>query len=220
MAVLQIIAIDIMLSRDNALFTVMACRKLPSELQKKGIFWDLACAIGLRVVLILFALQLLTLPYLKIVGALLLLWIGIKIMMPEHYFKHSGINSGATLFPVTKIIIMADTVMSLDKVIAVIGASHGSIVLVTFGILISIQIVVWGSKLLLTFIDGFPALITSGAALLGWIVGWMMLTDSAVPAGGARPGPSVSYVFAASGAALVLIFGKLIGTQRLVQPAH
>ena len=219
-AVLQIIAIDIMLGGDNAVVIALACRKLPPAQRKKGIFWGVVGAIGLRVAMIFFALQLLALPYLKIVGALLLLWIGIKLMVPEDDDAHGGIDGGTTLFAAIKTIVVADAVMSLDNVIAVAGASHGSIVLVTFGILVSIPIVVWGSQMVLALMDRFPAVITLGAALLGWIAGGMMLTDPAMPAGVALSVPYASYVFAASGAAMVMIFGKLIGHRRLVQPAH
>jgi YjbE family integral membrane protein len=219
-AVLQIIAIDIMLGGDNAVVIALACRNLPPAQRKKGIFWGVVGAIGLRVVMIFFALQLLAVPYLKIVGGLLLFWIGIKLMVPEDDDEHGGIDGGTTLFAAIKTIVVADAVMSLDNVIAVAGASHGSIVLVTFGILVSIPIVVWGSKLVLTLMDRFPAVITLGAALLGWIAGGMMLTDPAMPAGVAQSVPYASYVFAASSAALVVTFGKLIGHRRLTQPAR
>lgn len=168
-AVLQIIAIDIMRGGDNAVVIALACRKLPPEQRKKGIFWGVVGAIGLRVVMIFFALQLLTLPYLKIVGALLLLWIGVKLLLPEQDDGHGSIGGSTTLMAAIKTIIVADAVMSLDNVVAVAGASHGSMVLVTFGILVSIPIVVWGSKLVLTLMDRFPMVITLGAALLGWI---------------------------------------------------
>ena len=219
-AVLQIIAIDIMLGGDNAVVIALACRKLPPAQRQKGIFWGVVGAIGLRVSMIYFALQLLALPYLKIVGALLLLWIGIKLMVPEDDDGHGGIDGGTTLFAAIKTIVVADAVMSLDNVIAVAGASHGSIVLVTFGILVSIPIVVWGSKLVLTLMDRFPAVITFGAALLGWIAGGMMLTDPAMPTGVAQLVPYAPYVFSVTGAALVVILGKLIGRRRRVQPAH
>jgi YjbE family integral membrane protein len=156
-AVLQIIAIDIMLGGDNAVVIALACRNLPPAQRKKGIFWGVVGAIGLRVVMIFFALQLLAVPYLKIVGGLLLFWIGIKLMVPEDDDEHGGIDGGTTLFAAIKTIVVADAVMSLDNVIAVAGASHGSIVLVTFGILVSIPIVVWGSKLVLTLIESPPS---------------------------------------------------------------
>jgi len=218
-AVLQIIAIDIMLGGDNAVVIALACRKLPPEQRNKGIFWGVFGAIGLRVVMIFFALQLLALPYLKIIGALLLLWIGIKLLVPEEDDGHEGIDGGTTLLAAIKTIIMADVVMSLDNVIAVAGASHGSIVLVTFGILVSIPIVVWGSKLVLTLMDRFPIVITVGAGLLGWIAGGMFLTDPAMPEGFAKSIPYAHYVFALVGAAFVVLLGKFLASKQQPQEA-
>jgi YjbE family integral membrane protein len=219
-AVLQIIAIDIMLGGDNAVVIALACRKLPPEQRNKGIFWGVFGAIGLRVVMIFFALQLLALPYLKIIGALLLLWIGIKLLVPEEDDGHEGIDGGTTLMAAIKTIIMADVVMSLDNVIAVAGASHGSIVLVTFGILVSIPIVVWGSKLVLTLMDRFPVVITVGAGLLGWIAGGMFLTDPAMPEGFAKSIPYAHYVFALVGAAFVVLLGKFMASKQGAKAAH
>ena len=213
-AVLQIIAIDIMLGGDNAVVIALACRKLPEAQRNKGIFWGVIGAIGLRVVMIFFALQLLALPYLKIVGALLLVWIGIKLLLPEHDEAHGSIDGGTTLMAAIKTIIVADAVMSLDNVIAVAGASHGSMVLVTFGILVSIPIVVWGSKIVLTLMDRFPMVITLGAALLGWIAGSMLLTDPAMPPSVAASIPYANYVFAATGALLVVTVGKWLASRR------
>lgn len=213
-AVLQIIAIDIMLGGDNAVVIALACRKLPTEQRNKGIFWGVIGAIGLRVVMIFFALQLLALPYLKMVGALLLLWIGIKLLLPEHDDEHGNIDGGTTLMAAIKTIVVADAVMSLDNVIAVAGASHGSMVLVTFGILVSIPIVVWGSKLVLTLMDRFPVVITLGAALLGWIAGGMLLTDPAMPSSVPAGIPYPNYVFSSTGALLVVIVGKWLGSRR------
>lgn len=213
-AVLQIIIIDIMLGGDNAVVIALACRKLPPEQRKKGIFWGVVGAIGLRVVMIFFALKLLAVPYLKIVGGLLLFWIGIKLMLPDHDDEHGNIDGGTTLMAAIKTIVVADAVMSLDNVIAVAGASHGSMVLVTFGILVSIPIVVWGSKLVLTLMDRFPVVITLGAALLGWIAGGMLLTDRATPEALSKGIPYAHYLFAAAGAVLVVVVGKWLGSRR------
>jgi len=213
-AVLQIIAIDIMLGGDNAVVIALACRKLPTEQRNKGIFWGVVGAIGLRVVMIFFALQLLAVPYLKIVGGLLLLWIGVKLLLPEHEEGHDSIDGGTTLMAAIKTIVVADAVMSLDNVIAVAGASHGSMVLVTFGILVSIPIVVWGSKLVLTLMDRFPVVITLGAALLGWIAGGMLLTDKALPEGFAQGLGLWHYLVSLAGAALVVLVGKWLASRR------
>ncbi|MBP6006665.1 MAG: TerC family protein [Rhodoferax sp.] len=218
-AVLQIIVIDIMLGGDNAVVIALACRKLPLEQRNKGIFWGVVGAIGLRVVMIFFALQLLAVPYLKIVGGLLLLWIGVKLMMPEHEDEHDNIDGGTTLMAAIKTIVVADAVMSLDNVIAVAGASHGSMVLVTFGILVSIPIVVWGSKLVLTLMDRFPVVITLGAALLGWIAGGMVVSDQATPESISKGIPYAHYLFASTGAVLVVIVGKWLGSRKTARAA-
>jgi len=147
-------------------------------------------------------------------GALLLLWIGIKLMVPEDEDSHGNIDGGTTLWAAIKTIVVADAVMSLDNVIAVAGASHGSIVLVSFGILVSIPIVVWGSKLVLTLMDRFPVVITLGAALLGWIAGGMLLTDPAMPAVVSQSVPYAHYVFGVVGALLVVAVGKLLCGRR------
>jgi YjbE family integral membrane protein len=219
-AVLQIIAIDIMLGGDNAVVIALACRKLPPAQRNKGIFWGVVGAIGLRVVMIFFALQLLALPYLKIVGALLLFWIGIKLMLPEGDEGHEGIDGGTTLAAAIKTIVLADAVMSLDNVIAVAGASHGSLLLVTFGILVSIPIVVWGSKIVLALMERFPVVITVGAGLLGWIAGGMLLTDPALPEVVQQSVPYAHYVFGAVGAALVVVVGMLIARRQTGRAAH
>jgi YjbE family integral membrane protein len=146
--------------------------------RKKGIFWGVVGAIGLRVVLIFFALQLLAVPWLKIVGALLLFWIGVKLLLPEDD-GHGDVAASTTLAGAIKTIIVADAVMSLDNVIAVAGAANGSMLLVVFGILVSIPIVVWGSQLVLKLMDRYPVVITAGGALLGWIGGGMIVTDPA-----------------------------------------
>ena len=218
-AVLQIIVIDIMLGGDNAVVIALACRKLPLEQRNKGIFWGVVGAIGLRVVMIFFALQLLAVPYLKIVGGLLLLWIGVKLMMPEHEDEHDNIDGGTTLMAAIKTIVVADAVMSLDNVIAVAGASHGSMVLVTFGILVSIPIVVWGSKLVLTLMDRFPVVITLGAALLGWFAGGMVVSAQATPESISKGIPYAHYLFASTGAVLVVIVGKWLGSRKTARAA-
>jgi YjbE family integral membrane protein len=213
-AVLQIIAIDILLGGDNAVVIALACRKLPEDQRKKGIFWGVIGAIVLRIALIFFALQLLAMPWLKIVGALLLLWIGIKLLQPEEE-GHGDVAAATTLVAAIKTIIVADAVMSLDNVIAVAAAAHGSMLLVVFGILVSIPIVVWGSQLVLKLMDRYPIVITAGGALLGWIGGGMIVSDPALPAGLLGGIPYPKYVLAAVGAILVVAIGKWLAARAL-----
>lgn len=175
-AVLQIIAIDIILGGDNAVVIALASRRLPQRQRNKAIFWGVFGAIGLRVVLIFFALQLLKIPFLKIVGALLLLWIGIKLLMPDHDGDHE-VDASTNLPGAIKTIIVADAVMSLDNVIAIAAAAKDSVGLVVFGLVVSVPIIVYCSKLVLMMMDRWPIIIVLGAALLGWIAGDMAVTD-------------------------------------------
>ena len=207
-AVAQIIMIDILLGGDNAVVMALACRRLPEAQRAKGIFWGVVGAIAVRIVLIFFALQLLALPYLKLVGAALLLWIGVKLLLPEEDDAHEGMAASESLWGAVRTVIVADVVMSLDNVIAVAGAAHGDITLVVFGILVSMPIIVWGSRFVLKLMDRFPVVITLGGALLGWIAGGMAVSDGAVTAHlGELPG-WLKYACGALGAVLVVAVGK------------
>jgi YjbE family integral membrane protein len=216
-AVLQIIAIDILLGGDNAVVIALACRKLPAKQRNQGIFWGVFGAIALRVVMIFFALQLLALPYLKVVGALLLFWIGIKLLLPEDDDSHAQIEGSTHLLGAIKTIVVADAVMSLDNVIAVAGAAKGNMALVVFGIVVSIPIIVWGSKFVLKLMDRFPVVITFGGALLGWIAGGMIVTDAAVlPL--LRGTPAwLHYATSTAGAVLVVIAGMALARRKPVR---
>src|SRR4030095_9505350 len=164
-AVGQIIMIDILLGGDNAVVIALACRKLPAKQRTKGILWGTAGAIVLRVILIFFALTLLRIPFLKIVGALLLVWIGIKLLAPAEEEGHSDIQASDKLWAAVKTVIVADFVMSLDNVIAIAGAAEGAggdhkMPLVIFGLVVSIPIIVWGSQFVIKLMDRFPVVIT------------------------------------------------------------
>jgi YjbE family integral membrane protein len=210
-AVVQIIVIDILLAGDNAVVIALACRNLPPHLQKKGIFWGVAGAIGLRVVLTAFAASLLTLPWLKIAGAIALLWIGIKLLLPEDGGGEGHeIEGSATLGGAVKTVIIADFVMSLDNVIGVAGAAKGNMALLVFGLLVSIPLVVVGSKIILKLIERFPLVIVAGGALLGWIAGELVATDPGI-AGFMQTLPAWTHrAFAAAGALLVIALAWLI----------
>jgi YjbE family integral membrane protein len=209
-AVLQIIAIDIVLGGDNAVVIALACRRLAPAQRRLGIIWGTAGAIGLRVLLVFFAINLLSLPYLKLVGAALLLWIGVKLMQPEEKPHGAGVAAATTLAAAVRIIIVADLVMSIDNVIAIAAASKGSLGLVVFGLLVSIPIIVWGSQIVLRFMDRFPMIVTLGAALLGWIAGDLAVSDPALRGWvGEDPG-YLKYASAVLGAALVVGTGMLL----------
>src|SRR5512146_3280177 len=177
--VFKIIVIDLLLSGDNAVVIALACRNLPLEQRKKGIMFGVVGAIGLRVVLTFFAVGLLSLPYLKLVGALLLIWIGIKLILPEEEEHGEGsIKAAAHLWGAVKTIIIADFVMSLDNVLGVAGAAHGNTLLLVFGLLVSIPLIAWSSQLVLKLIDRFPFIIYGGGLLLGYVAGEMLVGEA------------------------------------------
>ncbi len=232
-AVGQIIMIDILLGGDNAVVIALACRKLPPAQRTKGIIWGTAGAIILRVILIFFALTLLAIPYLKIVGALLLVWIGVKLLAPDED-GHGDVAASDKLIAAIKTIIVADLVMSVDNVIAIAGAAESAggdhkMPLVIFGLLVSIPIIVWGSQLVIKLMDRFPMVITIGGMLLGWIAGTMAVTDPAVlgymptlpvERAGALPEvvAAVRYGAGVAGALLVLAIGLLVKSRRNQSP--
>lgn len=212
-ALLQIVAIDIVLGGDNAVVIGLACRRLPERERKLGILWGMAGAIGLRVVLIFFAVSLLAVPYLKIVGAVLLFWIGIKLLQPEPEEGGHHIEAGATLFGAVKTIIVADAVMSLDNVIAIAGAAGDHLGLVIFGLLLSIPIILLGSQLVIKLMDRFPIVVVLGGALLGWIAGGMLVSDVAVHDAVMAAFPLAKWVGPAVGAVLVVVVGKALAAR-------
>ena len=226
LAVGQIIMIDILLGGDNAVVIALACRRLPPKQRTQGILWGTAGAIGLRIILIFFALTLLAIPFLKLVGALLLIWIGVKLLLPEHDEGHANIEGSDKLWGAVKTVIVADLVMSVDNVIAIAGAAESSgsdhgMALVIFGVLVSIPIIVWGSQLVIKLMDRFPVIITAGGMLLGWIAGTMAVGDPAV----ANPDKwqwvpklaqtdAIKYGAGVAGALLVLVLGKWIASRK------
>jgi len=218
-AVVQIIIIDLLLGGDNAVVIALACRNLPEKQRKLGIMWGVAGAITLRVILTIFAVTLLSIPYLKIVGAVLLAWIAIKLVMPDEGGGGHEIDASDSLTGAIKTIIIADLVMSLDNVLAVAGAAKDSWTLIIFGLVVSIPIIVYCSTLVLKLMDRFPMVIVAGGMLLGWIAGTMAVTDPAVVdwmplASPTQPGKMpevealVRYGAGIAGALLVLAVGK------------
>ena len=180
----QIILIDILLGGDNAIVIALACRHLPPHLRMKGIVGGALGAIVLRVALIGFAVTLLSVPYLKLIGGILLIWIGMKLLLDEGD-NNEEIDGGSRLMTAIKTVIIADLVMSIDNVIAVAAAAEQAhadhkMILVAFGIMVSIPIVIWGSSVILKVMHKFPAVVTLGAALLGYLGGSMISHDVAL----------------------------------------
>src|SRR3954467_3730175 len=228
LGLLKIIGVNVILSGDNAVVIALAARSLPPAQQKKAVFWGAGAAIALRILLTLFAVALLTLPWLKLVGILLLFWIGVKLLIPED--GDDNIQASEHLVTAIKTILIADLVMSLDNVIAVAAAAGGSYVLLILGLAISIPLVIFGATLLIKLMERFPIIITGGAGLIGWVAGEMLVADSALrgslePMGvqykGEHPqvaGVSLEIIAAVVGFIIVVALGKWLGSRKS-QPA-
>jgi YjbE family integral membrane protein len=226
----KIIGVNIVLSGDNAVVIALAARSLPPKQQKQAIIWGAGAAVAMRVVLTVFAVALLTLPWLKLVGAVLLFWIGIKLLIPEE--DDENVDASDNLIAAIKTILIADLVMSLDNVIAVAAAAGGSMTLLVLGLAISIPLVVYGAALLVNLMERFPVIITIGAALIGFVGGEMMVTDpvalqwlggvSGILIEEGKPkayGLSLELVAGALGAALVVAWGLWLARRQEARSA-
>lgn len=178
-SLLQIVWIDLLLSGDNAVVIALACRSLPENRRKLGIWLGAGAAVGLRIIFALVVSYLLGVPYLKVIGGVLLFWIAIKLAVGEEE-SHGEIEASENLWKAVRTIAIADAVMSLDNVIAIAGAAKGHPELFIFGLLLSIPLIIMGAQLLTTIIERYPILVWLGAALLGWIAAEMILGDAAV----------------------------------------
>src|SRR6185295_7804338 len=171
--------INILLSGDNAVVIALACRNLPKKQRKLGIFWGVVGAVVLRVILTFFAVALLTLPYVQLIGAALLFWIGIKLVA-EDEGEGEEVAASDRLMSAVKTVIIADLVMSLDNVIGVAAAAKGSLLLLVFGLVISVPLVVVGAQLIMKLIERLPWLVIAGGGLLGYIAGEIAIEDVTV----------------------------------------
>lgn len=205
LALMQIILINIVLSGDNAVVIALASRSLPPEQQKKAIMFGSVGAIVLRLVLTFFAVYLLSLPYLKLAGAALLLWIGVNLLKGED--DEAELEGHSNLAAAIKTIIVADLVMSLDNVIGVAAAANGNMVLLVVGLCISIPLIIYGSTLMLKLMTRFPIIVVIGAALLGWVAGEMAFSDPAIGAWAASHS-NLHLVPSVICAILVVVIGK------------
>jgi YjbE family integral membrane protein len=210
-ALLQIIGVNIVLSGDNAVVIALAARNLPPDQQKKAVAWGSGAAVIMRIVLTVVAVELLRLPFLKIIGAALLAYIAVKLLIPEGDEEGGDDGKGTSMAAAVRTILLADLVMSLDNVIAVAAAAKGNIILLIVGLAISIPLVVFASRLLLGLMERFPVIIVIGAALLGWVAAEMLITD-----------PKTTDIFAAgwlhyavpaAGAIFVVMVGKFLGAR-------
>jgi YjbE family integral membrane protein len=218
LGLLKIVWINIILSGDNAVVIAMAARSLPPHQQRKAVFWGSGAAVALRIVLTVVAAKLLALPYLQIVGGLLLLWIGVQLLGDEDDDGEGDVKHHGTLMSAVRTILIADLVMSLDNVIAVAAAAQGSLTLLILGLAISIPLVIFGSTLMIKLMERFPIIVVLGAALIGWVGGETIAGDTVFQeAVGARPW--LHYVAAIAGALLVVGIGKLLQVRQRTKPA-
>ena len=210
-AVLQIIAIDIILGGDNAIIIALACRNLPKDQRLAGILWGTAGAIILRVILVFFATSLMEIPGLRLIGGILLIWIGVKLLTEVETHNLDGkINQSSNLLTAIRTIIIADFIMSLDNALAITAAAKGDIGLVVFGLLLSVPIIIWGSALILRLMERFPVIITAGAGLLGWLGGGLIISDKLLAEFTAILPPATPTMATAIGAIFVIAVGRFI----------
>ena len=216
MALLKIIGVNIVLSGDNAVVIALAARSLPDKQQKLAIFWGSGAAIVMRIVLTLFAVALLQLPWLKLIGAVLLFWIGIKLLTDEDG-GDDGIKGHNSMLAAIKTILVADLVMSVDNVIAVAAAAKNDTLLVIIGLAISIPLIIYASTLLIKIMERYPIVITIGAALIGWVAGEMAWDESIIASFTSQYPRWFEYVAAVAGAVLVVGAGKMLARRAAAQ---
>jgi len=214
-ALAKIIGVNIVLSGDNAVVIALAARSLPAKQQKQAIFWGAGAAIVLRILLTLFAVKLLELEWLKLIGSALLIWIGVKLLVPEE--GDEDITASDNLLIAIRTILIADLIMSLDNVIAVAAAAGGSIILLVLGLAISIPLVIFGATLLVKLMERFPIIITIGAALIGFVAGEMAWEDGAISAFTSHYPSETKYATAALGAVIVIATGRWLARRAGMQ---
>ena len=205
----QIILVNIVLSGDNALVIALACRNLPKHQQKPAILVGSGGAIVLRIIFVLIVDQLLKVGFLKLVGGLLLLWIGIKLVQGED--EHGdGVKGAGSLWSAVRTIIIADAVMSLDNAIAIAAAAGGDTVLIVVGLIISIPLIIFGATLIMALLNRFPVIVIAGGGLLGWIAGEVLATDPAYADKLAAAVPNAKTFFEIGGAVLTVAIGYFL----------
>ncbi len=179
-ALAQIMLINVVLSGDNAVVIALACRRLSPRHQKLAFIWGSVGVVVLMVGLTACVVFLLSLPYLEIVGSMLLLWIGVKLLVAEEAEEEGKVAQKATLMAAIRTIIIADMIMSLDNVLAMAAAAKGHMWMLIAGLVVTVPIILFGSALLMKLMERFPVFIMIGAALIGWVAGEMIISDPAI----------------------------------------
>jgi YjbE family integral membrane protein len=218
-AVVEIIFVNILLSGDNAVVIALACRNLSQRQRRVGIFWGVLGAIALRIVLTFFAMNLLAYPWLRLVGGVLLLWIGVKLIAEDDGGEHK-VKASDRLLTAVWTIIVADLVMSLDNVVAVAAAAKGDGPLIVFGLIISIPIVIVGSQIFMRLIARFPVLVVAGGGLLGYIAGEMVVEEPALQSWIKANAAGITWIVPLVGFAVVVAVGVWLTRRRKRTAAH
>ena len=213
-ALWQIVVVDVLLSGDNAIVIALACRNLPPTHRNIAVMAGTAGAVGARLIFCFTMSYLLQIPALKLVGGLMLLWIGIKLMLPEDTDESDAVSAASGLWGAVRTIVIADVVMSLDNVIGIVAAAKGHVGLIAFGLCLSIPLIVFGSKVVLKILHRYPALVVAGAALLGWLSGEIIMHDPIV-AGFVPVTETLVKIASVLGAVIVVVVGTLM-KRRLV----
>jgi YjbE family integral membrane protein len=216
----QIIFVNIVLSGDNAVVIALAARSLPERQRNQAVIWGSVFAIVLRVILTVVAVEMLKLPFLKIIGGALLFWIAVQLLVPEEDGGDKGFDGQGNLIGAIRTILIADLVMSLDNVIAVAAAAKGSVLLLILGLAISIPLVIFGSTVIMRLMDRFPVIITLGAALLGFVSGEMLVTDPVPQPWIATHAHWLHEAVPIGGAVLVVAAGKWLAKRRAAAAPH
>jgi YjbE family integral membrane protein len=221
-ALWQIVIVDVLLSGDNAVVIALACRNLPDKQRNTAVLAGTAGAVIARLIFCFTISTLLEITALKLIGGILLLWIGIKLMQPEEHDEGGTIKTAAGLFGAIQTIVIADLVMSLDNVIGIVAAAKGHFGLIAFGLCLSIPLIVFGSKIVMRMLTRFPVLVIAGAGLLGWLAGEIMVHDPLVPKLVLHHETSHAEALVAcmTGALIVVVLGSFMKRRKLARQAE
>jgi len=221
-ALWQIVIVDVLLSGDNAVVIALACRNLPDKQRNTAVLAGTAGAVIARLIFCFTISTLLEITALKLIGGVLLLWIGIKLMQPEDHDEGENIKTASGLWGAIQTIVVADLVMSLDNVIGIVAAAKGHFGLIAFGLCLSIPLIVFGSKVVLRILTRFPVLVVAGAGLLGWLAGEIMVHDPLVPKFVLHHETSHTEMLVAcmTGALIVVIIGSILKRRALARFAE
>ena len=208
-ALMQIMLINVVLSGDNAVVIALACRRLSPAHQKKAFVWGSVGVVVLMVGLTACVVFLLSLPYLEVVGSLLLLWIGIKLLAPGEEDKGEG-KVATHFWHAVRIIIIADIIMSLDNVLAMAGAAKGHLWMLIAGLVVTVPVILFGSAMLMKLMSRFPVFVTIGAGLIGWVAGEMIISDPALKDWIDANAPALHYASPIFCTFLIIFAGRLM----------